>query len=56
MASGAWLRRDFMTLVGGAVACPLAARAEQLPMPVIGYLAEVPDVQHLNAAFQRGMA
>jgi putative tryptophan/tyrosine transport system substrate-binding protein len=56
MASGAWLRRDFMTLVGGAVAWPLAARAEQLPMPVIGYLAEVPDVPHLNAAFQRGMA
>jgi putative ABC transport system substrate-binding protein len=25
-------------------------------MPVVGYLAEVPDVAHLNAAFQRGMA
>ena len=30
-------RRDFITLVGGAVSLPLAARAQQA-MPVIGYL------------------
>jgi hypothetical protein len=48
-------RRDFLSVVAGAT-WPLAARAQQSAMPVIGFFSEAPDVPHLAAAFRQGLA
>jgi putative ABC transport system substrate-binding protein len=51
-------RREFITLAGGAVAAwPLAARAQQPAMPLIGMETGVPleTVPPLLAAFRQGL-
>ena len=51
-------RRDFLSVIAGATAWPLAARAQQRAMPVVGFLSPVTAeaTPHLLAAFRQGLA
>ncbi len=53
------IRREFMTLIGGmTVGWPLAARAQQTAMPIVGFLSSrSPDESEVHAAaFRQGLS
>jgi putative tryptophan/tyrosine transport system substrate-binding protein len=52
-------RREFISLIAGATAWSLRARAEQSLMPLVGFLNPTPAAEaipHLMTAFRRGLA
>ena len=51
-------RREFITLIGGAVLWPLAVGAQQPAMPVIGYLSlgSAAGMAPRVAAFKQGLS
>jgi putative ABC transport system substrate-binding protein len=50
-------RREFMALIGGAAAWPVGARAQQLGMPVVGFVngTSVENSGRYAAAFRKGL-
>jgi ABC transporter substrate binding protein len=51
-------RREFIAYIGGAAACPLAARAQQPAMPVVGFLHDGSPESRANlvAAFRQSLS
>jgi putative ABC transport system substrate-binding protein len=49
-------RREFIAGLGGAVVWPLGGRAQQRPIPVIGYLDWRPQDNRLTNALRAGLA
>ena len=48
-------RRNFLATLGGAAAWPLAARAQQPAMSVVGFLSGGPLTSVSVAAFRQGL-
>ena len=49
-------RREFITLLGGAAAWPHATQAQQVVLPVVGFVSAGSPGQHIMAALRQGLA